>query len=582
MNGADPSSGADAMQHEQDYLEKLHALWCKAWPKGLATAPIYPHGERPLSEYLKMWAKTIPDKPAVIYYGHVLTYGELDRQSDRFAALLAAKDVRKGDRVAVFLPNMPQFHIVFFGILKLGAVYVPVSPLSKALELAYELKDTDAEILVALDELMPIVREAKPGTRLREIFVAGFADVIPAAPALPVPASISQPRIACGDAIELMPALASLKASVPIDVGLDDVAALNYTGGTTGMPKGCIHTQRDMVYTAASNCGIALKIAPDTIFLSFLPEFWIAGENIGLVFPTFSGATLVLMARWDPVGFMAAVERYRVTTTVLPVDGVVELMEHPRFCEFNLGSLRQVRVVSFIKTLNADYRRRWKELTGSTLAEAAWGMTETHTSDTFTTGFQEDDFDLKSQPIFVGLPVPATEFKICDFETGALLPLGAEGEIRVRSPSLLKGYWNKPEATNDALRDGWLRTGDIGVIDESGFLHFLGRRKEMLKVKGMSVFPAEIEALLGQHPDIVGSGVVGRPDPVRGQVPVAFITLKEEVQGCVAARDIEDWCRSRMATYKVPEIRLIEALPMTATGKVKKQELLSHIAPIEA
>jgi fatty-acyl-CoA synthase len=575
MNAADRSSKADAMQHEQDYLEELHALWCKSWPKGLATAPIYPHEERPLSEYLRMWAKTLPDRPAVIYYGHVLTDSELDRQSDRFAALLAAKDLRKGDRVVVFVPNMPQFHIVFFGTLKLGAVYVPVNPLSKALELAYELKDTDAEILVALDELMPIVREAKPGTKLREIFVAGFADVITAAPAVPVPTSISQPRMACGDQIELMPALASLEASAPIDVGLDDVAALNYTGGTTGMPKGCIHAQRDMVDTAASKCGIALEIAPDAVFLSFFPEFLIAGENIGLVFPIFSGATLVLMTRWDPVGFMAAVERYRVTTTVLPVDAVVELMEHPRFSEFDLAWLRQVRVVSLVKKLNADYRGCWNELTGGTLAEAAWGTTETHTSDTFTTGFQDNDFDLKSQPIFVGLPVPGTEFKICDFETGALLPLSAEGEIRVRSPSLLKGYWNEPEATHDALSDGWLRTGDIGVIDESGLLHFLGRRQEMLKVKGMSVFPAEIEALLGQHPDIVGSGVVGRPDPVRGPP-------KGEVRGCVAAGDIEDWCRSRMATYKVPEIRLIEALPMTATGKVKKQELLSLIAPIEA
>jgi fatty-acyl-CoA synthase len=269
-----------------------------------------------------------------------------------------------------------------------------------------------------------------------------------------------------------------------------------------------------MLYTAASNFGIALERADDTVFLSFFPQFWIAGENLGLVFPVFCGATLVLLTRWDPVAVMTAVQRYRVTCMAMPVDGAVEMMDHPRFGEFDLRSLRQVRVVSFVKKLNLDYRRRWQALTGGILAEAAWGMTETHTSDTFTTGFQDGDYDLHAQPVFVGLPVPGTEFKICDFDTGALKPLGVEGEIRVRSPSLLKGYWNKPEATAEALVDGWLRTGDIGVIDEQGFLHFLGRRKEMLKVKGMSVFPPEIEAVLGQHPAVLGSGVIGRLDEV--------------------------------------------------------------------
>jgi acyl-CoA synthetase (AMP-forming)/AMP-acid ligase II len=167
--------------------------------------------------------------------------------------------------------------------------------------------------------------------------------------------------------------------------------------------------------------------------------------------------------------------------------------------------------------------------------------------------------------------VPGTEFKICDFETGALMPLGVDGEIRVRTPSLLKGYWNKPEATAETLRDGWLHSGDIGLIDEDGYLHYLGRRKEMIKVKGMSVFPGEVEALLGQHPAIVGCGVVPRADEERGQVPVAFVLLVPDAD--LTPKAIEDWCRERMAGFKVPEVRIVDALPMTATGKVKKQEL---------
>lgn len=559
---------------EKDYLAQLHALWEKNWPKSISRKPHYPHGEVALTEYLRAWAKDRPQRPAVIFYGHVTTYADLDQQSDRLAALLQSKGVRKGDRVAVFLPNCPQFHIVFFGILKLGAVHVPVSPLSRAFELAYELNDTDAEVIVALDQLAATVEQVRGETKLREVIVTSFADVVPANPTIPVPESIAGPRVAVPGATDLLPALAAMPSPTPLPpAGLDDVAALNYTGGTTGMPKGCVHTQRDMVYTAAANQGISVVSNEDSIFLSFFPEFWIAGENFGLIFPLFTGATLVLLARWDAVSTLAAIDKYKVNITAMPVDGAVELMDHPRFKEFNLSSLTQVRVVSFVKKLNPDYRKRWKDLTGTILTEAAYGMTETHTSNTFTAGFQDGDFDLISQPIFVGLPVPGAEFKITDFQTGELVPLGGEGEIRVRTPSLLKSYWNKPEATAESLVDGWLRTGDIGCIDTDGFIHFLGRRKEMLKVKGMSVFPPEIEALLGQHPAVLGSGVVGRDDPDKGQVPVAFIQLKPEVIGKVKPEDIRAWCAERMAVYKVPEVRIIDALPMTATGKVKKQEL---------
>lgn len=567
-------------QKEADYLARLHELWAKAWPKGTPNTPQYPHGEVALTEYLRIWARLQPQKPAVIFYGHVTTYADLDKQSDRFAALLMAKGVRKGDRVAVFMPNCPQFHIAFFGILKLGAIHVPVSPLSRAFELAYELNDTDAEVIVALDQLAPVVDQVRGETKLREVIVTSFADVLPAEPTIPVPDSIRGPRVAVPGATDLLSALAALPEPKPLPpAALDDIAALNYTGGTTGMPKGCVHTQRDMVYTAAANHGISVVSNQNSIYLSFFPEFWIAGENFGLIFPLFAGATLVLLARWDAVGALAAVDRYKVNVTAMPVDGAVELMDHPRFKEFDLSSLSQVRVVSFVKKLNPDYRKRWKDLTGIVLTEASWGMTETHTSNTFVSGFQENDFDLLSQPIFVGLPVPGAEFKITDFETGELVPLGGEGEIRVRTPSLLKSYWNKPEATAQSLVDGWLRTGDIGTIDTQGFLHFLGRRKEMLKVKGMSVFPPEIEALLGQHPKVLGSGVVGRDDADKGQVPVAFIQLKPEAHGSVTPAEIQAWCAERMAVYKVPEIRIIDALPMTATGKVKKQELNAN-APL--
>jgi acyl-CoA synthetase (AMP-forming)/AMP-acid ligase II len=339
------------------------------------------------------------------------------------------------------------------------------------------------------------------------------------------------------------------------------------------MPKGCVHTQRDMIYTAGTSLATSFALTPEDVVLNFVPVFWIAGEDLALILPIVAGSTTVLLARWDPIAVMTAIERYRVTFAYFLVDNAVEIMEHRQAASFDLTSLDKVRVSSFVKKLNPDFRERWRALTGSTLVEAAWGMTETHTMDTFSVGFQVGDYDLHSEPVFVGLPMPGTEIKICDFETGALVPLGQDGELCVRTPSLLKGYWNKPEASAAALRDGWLRTGDIGKIDPDGFIHFLGRRKEMLKVRGMSVFPAEIEALLGQHPAVLGSGVVGRQDPDKGQVPVAFLQVRAVDGTTPGADEMAAWCRTRMATYKVPEIRIVDALPMTATGKVKKEEL---------
>lgn len=563
--------------NQEEYLRQIAQLQQRNWPADIPREASYSFGEVLLTDHLRRWAEIQPDKAAYIYYGSEISYRTLNAQSDALAALLALHGVRKGERVAVFLGNCPQFVVAFYAILKLGAVHVPVNPLFKEAELVYELQDTGAKVAIVQDQLMPMVRAVRDRAPLSTIFTTSFADALPAEPTIPVPESIRQPKIECPDTIDLLRALLEAQANgltcPPIQVGLDDIAALNYTGGTTGMPKGCVHTQRNMLYTAATTCTVGASDSPSAVGINFFPVFWIAGEDAALIFPIFKGSTCVLLARWDPVGFMTAVQRYEVTAAGLLVDNAVELMENPQASEFDLLSLQRVRVSSFVKKLNIDYRRRWQKLTGSIIAESAWGMTETHTCDTFTTGMQDDDFDLKAQPVFVGLPMPGTEFKICDFDTGALKPLGEDGELCCRTPSLLKGYWNKPEATAQALRDGWLHTGDIGLIDEMGYLHFLGRRKEMLKVKGMSVFPAEIEALLGQNPAILGSGVVGRPDAERGQVPVAFVRLDPARHGEVDEAQLIAWCRRNMASYKVPEIRFVDSLPMTATGKVKKDEL---------
>ncbi|MBI5256197.1 MAG: AMP-binding protein [Burkholderiales bacterium] len=558
---------------DDDYFNELEALQRRHWPAGTPTELVYPLGEITLGEMLRLRAQQTPTKPAVIFYGHTLTYAELDAQTDRMAALLHAHGVRPGDRVAVMLGNCPQFHLAFHGILKLGAVHVPVNPLFKQDELVYELNDSGATTLLVLDALADMALAVQARTSVQRVFVTHLAELIPAEPTLPVPDSIRTPKQVPAGTTDLLPALAACTAPTPpLATDLDATAALNYTGGTTGLPKGCVHTQRDMVYTAASAATVSRGNSPDDVTLNYMAMFWIAGENAGVIYPVFNGGTLVLLARWDALAAMMAIERYRVTRAGFVVDNAVEILDHPRAGEFDLRSLKGTRVSSFVKKLNPDYRARWRALTGTTMVEAAWGMTETHTSDTFTIGLQHDDLDLKGQPVFVGLPVPGTRIKVCDWTTGAPLPLGTEGEIVVRTPSLMKGYWQQPAASAEAIRDGWFRTGDIGVFDTMGLLHFLGRRKEMLKVRGMSVFPTEIEALLGQHPAVLGSGVVGVADAQAGELPVAFVLARPGAG--LTADTLTAWCREHMAGYKVPLVRIVDALPMTATGKVKKHELL--------
>ena len=555
------------------YLADVASRQRASWPAALANEITYPLGERPLSEHISHWARERPDDPALIFYGSRMSWAELNAQSNQFAAFLAARGFAKGDRIAVFMPNCPQFHIAFYGILKAGLVHVPISPLSTTTELAYVLDDTGARMLVTIEALVETSRAAREGTDLREILSTPLSAFIPDTPEIHCPKSVNTTPQNIDNTTDFLSAIAEMP-DVEVALGdLDSPAALNYTGGTTGMPKGCVHTQRDMVFTGAANWSVTTDRS-EGVTLCFFPEFWIAGENMALIFPVMTGEPLVLLTRWDPLSVLQAIEKYKVTTFGMIVDGAIELMDRPDIDSFDLSSLSRVRVVSFVKKLDADIRARWKAFNGTILAEASWGMTETHTSNTFTTDMQDDDFDLKQQPVFVGMPLPQNEFVIRDFDTGAILPLGAEGEITMRSPSMLKSYWDKPDATAEAIRKGFLYTGDIGVIDEMGYLHYLGRHKEMLKVRGMSVFPAEIEATIGKHSGVQGSGVVGRDDPHSGQIPVAFIQLADPN---LTEADLSAWLAERLSKYKLPEIRIIEALPMTATSKVRKAELAKWV-----
>lgn len=565
---------------ENAYLEELDRLWKKNWPKGIPTEIEYSLGKVPIFHYLKDHAENTPEKTCIIFYGKKISYSEINDLSDRFAAYLSSKGLKKGDRVAVFFLNCPQFFIAFYGILKLGCIYVPVNPLFKEHEFIHEMNDATPKIIVCLDILYPLVLSTKDETRFEEIITTRLSDFLPDEPALPLPDLFHMPRQECPGTSDFMAILENRPPQYPDNrVTIDDIAAINYTGGTTGLPKGCVHTHWNMLCTGAAGAINLFREDPDTandVAIAILPSFWIAGELL-LIIPIIKGTTIVYLTRWDAATALMAIDRYKAGTISGTTDMIVEMMDHPDFHQYDMSSLKSTLVSSFVKKLNIEYRRRWKDLTGAVMRESSYGMTETHTLDTFTNGMQEDDMDLKSQPVFVGMPMPGTRFKIIDFKTGALMPLGREGEIVINTPTLMASYWQNPKMTEEQIKDGWYKTGDIGMIDENGYLHYMGRNKEMIKVKGMSVFPSEIEIILGRHPAIEGSGVVPMIHPDKGEIPVAFVKLKDQFIGKITAEELSAWSRENMAVYKVPQIRLVDQLPLSVTGKVLKEELKAKL-----
>ncbi|MDI2027724.1 AMP-binding protein [Saccharopolyspora sp. TS4A08] len=553
-------------------LAEIRDLQAANWPDQVPRTVEYPVDVPAVPEHLRHWAATRPDAVAISFYGRDISYAEYDELSDRFAGWLAERGVAPGDRVGVFLGNCPQFLIAMVGILKAGAVHVPINPMFRGHELRYELADAGVTVLLAQDSFADLVESVREDAGLRHVALTGLADLLSDEPDVPVPFELTAQR---SDWAEIA---ASARAGArPSDP--DALAALNYTGGTTGMPKGCEHTQRHMVYTAAtaSAAGGSQIGDPEIVSLNFLPVFWIAGEDFGVLKPLVNGQQIVLLTRWDPAAVLALVERHGVTDLVATVDNYVELMDLPEFDGARLSSLRNALAVSFVLKLTPEVRHRWREAVGTVLREASYGMTETHTADTFTLGFQDDDRDLHADPVFCGLPVPGTDVLVVD-DSGEPVPVGTPGEIIVRSPSILTGYYGRPEATAETIRDGWLHTGDVGRLDEWGALHYLARAKEMIKTNGMSVFPSEVEALLRLHPAIESVSVVPRPDPSKGQVAVAFVVVRDST----TSDDLRKWSNENMAGYKVPDFVVVDGLPMTATGKVRKGELLDRAADLPA
>lgn len=551
----------------ETYLADLRTRQARVRPAGTPTEVVLPLGELSIPGHVDHWARERPGHAAIVFEGRTVTYAELADLSARVAGWLDSAGVRAGDRVAVHLGNCPQFTIAMLAILRLGAVHVPVNPMFQTAELAYELEDSGAEVVITADTLLPVLGAAAEQVAVRRVLVTAVGELSGAGSAPDLAGAGDLPVEVWSTAVAHEPA-----PERPAD--LHALAALNYTGGTTGLPKGCEHTQMHMLYTAATGVS-ATGHGPDDdyVALCYIPIFWIAGEDLGILNPIVAGGTAVLMQRWQPDAVLDAIEEHRVTLMVGTVENYLELADRPDIRDRDLSSFRLPMAVSFVRKMTPDVRATWHDVAGPTsvLREAAYGMTETHTFDATPYGFDEGDRDLLAEPVFCGVPVPGTDIAVVRFGTLEPLPVGEAGEIIVRSPSVMTGYWNRPDATAEQMEDGWLHTGDNGRIDEDGCLHYLGRDKDMIKVKGMSVFPAEVELLLTRHPAVRTAAVVPADHPESGQVPVAFVSL--EPGQSVTAEELREWARGAMATYKVPVVQLVEEFPMTTTGKIRKVEL---------
>lgn len=548
----------------------------RVWPEFMPECLPESYVDRTFIECFAENARRWPDRLAVWFYGTQITYAELDDLSARFAGWLRRNGVEPGERVGLFLPNCPQFLVLMLGTLRAGAIHVPINPMFKRAELEYELVDAGTKVLIAAQHLSEVVAGTDV-TGLDSVIHIDVSELIPESAHLPLPTVLRRqttiPSQSSWKELVSGPPLSTLHGDP------DSVAVLNYTGGTTGMPKGCMHTQRNMV-NAAFNCAVGWGILrtdpPDEtpeVVLAHTPVFWISGENTGILAPLLSGATIVMLTRWDPEAASIAVSRHRISAMSGVVENYLELLDAAQRTGADLSSLRHLRALSFSQRLTPEIRQQWRNAVGehSLLREGGYGMTESHTSNTFTKGLQDDDFDLHSEPVFCGLPMPGTDIIVLGKESLEPLSVGEPGQIALRSPSTFLGYWCAPEETSRAFHRGWLLTGDTGSLTTQGCLRYMGRDKDLIKVNGMSVFPSEVEVFLARHPDVLHVAVLGVADDRKGQRVHAFVELAKG--SLVEPRDIEQWARDQMAPYKVPTIEVLYELPLTVTGKVLKRAL---------
>jgi len=505
-----------------------------------------------------------PGRTAVVFYGRSISYRELREATDRLACALARLGLKKGDRVALYLVNSPQFIIAYFAALKCGAIVTPISPVYTSHEVRYQLEDSGARAVICQDALYEKV--ARTGVRLELVVVTNVGEYLPALKRLlarktPISGSVHWLQ-------DLLKAHPPTPPAVTIDAKTD-VAALPYTGGTTGNPKGVMLTHYNLI--AAQSVGQAafpnLERGKEVI-LAFLPFFHIYGQVVIMLNGLCQGNLLVLFTTPDTEAILAAMERYQATVFY----GVPTLYEYLKdHKDTDKVDWRRLKlIVSGADTLHESTMSGWTRRTGSRIIEG-YGLSEVAATSHI------NPLDRPRTGSF-GCPVPQMRAAVVDPETLEFVPPGETGELVLAGPNVMTGYWNRPEESARAFieRAGlrWLRTGDLVRMDAEGYFHFYDRSKDLIKFKGHSIFAKDVEDVLYGHPQVKAAGVIGVADPAVGQRIKAIVVLQGDARGKVSAEEIRAYCRQQLAEYKVPHIVEFRGeLPKTDVGKISRREL---------
>jgi long-chain acyl-CoA synthetase len=532
--------------------------WFKNWPPEVPQTLTYP--QVPLFDLLNQTAKKHPTKTALTYLDREITYQELNLLSDQFASALAVSGVAKGDCVAIFLPNIPQFVIAYYGILKAGAVLTAISPLHREREVEHQLADSQAQTIVSLDSLLPVVEAVWQKTQLKHTIVTSLGEY----------GKIAAPTQLQGQNPNIILFQDFLKAGdQPPKVNLDpavDLAALQYTGGTTGTAKAAMLTHQNLVANAVAFAQWIKGAEPD-VFLVALPLFHIYGMTTSLNVPVSLASTMVMLPKFEPVKVLETIQWHKVTVYCGSPTMYSILLANPELGKYDLTSIRVC--ISGASPLPPQVQKTFMQITGGLLAEG-YGLSEaspvTHCSPV--------DKTMKTVRVgSIGLPLPGTDAKIVDLETGTkALGAGEVGELAVKGPQVMKGYWRRPEETTLVFRDGWLLTGDIARMDSGGYFYITDRKKDLIKYKDYSVYPREIEDVLYEHPSVKLCAVVGKPDPAVGELPKAFVVLKDGVS--VSEQDLTSFVNGKVAPYKaIRELEFRKELPLSSAGKVLRRRL---------
>lgn len=549
--------------------------WQAIYPEQIPAVLSYE--DKPLYSFLKESAEEFPDKVSIHFQGKELTFREVHESALKFAAYLKSIGLQKGERVAVMLPNCPQGVISFFGILMAGGVVVQTNPTYTERELEYQMKDSGAKMILVMDILFPRVSAVASRTDIEHIIVTAIKEY------LPFPKNLIYPFIQkkqYGIVInvehegnhhlfsEIMKRKVTEEVdTVPIDVN-NDLALLQYTGGTTGFPKGVMLTHKNLLAnTKMCNAWLYKNKRGEERILAILPFFHVYGMTTVLVLSVMEGNTMIIMPKFDVEATLKTIQKQKPTMFPGAPTMYIGLLNHPDIAKYDLSSINAC--ISGSASLPLEVQEQFEKITGGKLVEG-YGLSET--SPVTHANFIWDQPRVKGS---VGLPWPDTDSAILSLESNEELPPNEIGEIAIKGPQVMKGYWNRPDETEKTFKNGWLLTGDLGYMDEQGFFYVVERKKDTIIAGGFNIYPREVEEVLYEHEAIQEVVVAGIPDPYRGETVKAYVVLKKNAR--VTEEELNEFARKNLASYKVPRsYEFRDELPKTTIGKILRRVLIEE------